>query len=67
GEAKDVWSNKVMKNHHGGVIKVGDHLYGFSDGPGLVCQDFKTGEQVWNERGEGKSKGAVHYVDGMLV
>ena len=66
-EAKDVWSNKVMKNHHGGVIKVGEHVYGFSDGPGLVCQNFKTGEQVWSERGEGKSKGAVHYVDGMLV
>lgn len=67
GAAEDVWDNKLMKNHHGGVIKVGDHLYGFSDGPGLVCQEFKTGEKVWSERGEGKSKGAVHYADGMLI
>ena len=67
GKARDVWENKVMKNHHGGVIRVGDHVYGFSDGPGLVCQNIKTGEQVWNARGEGKSKGAVHYADGMLI
>ena len=67
GKARDVWENKVMKNHHGGVIRVGDHVYGFSDGPGLVCQNIKTGEQVWNARGEGKGKGAVHYADGMLI
>ena len=29
--ATDVYVNKVMKNHHGGVIKYGDHLYGYSD------------------------------------
>jgi len=46
----DVWINTVMKNHHGGVVKVGDFLYGFSDGGGLICQDWKTGEMVWNEK-----------------
>jgi len=66
GKAEDVWENKVMKNHHGGVVLVDGHLYGFSDGGGLVCQNFKTGEQVWSERGEGIQKGAVHYADGML-
>jgi len=66
GDAKDVWENKVMKNHHGGVVLLDGYLYGFSDGGGLVCQDIKTGEQVWNERGEGIQKGAVHYADGML-
>ena len=58
-----VYENKVMKNHHGGVILVGDYLYGYGD-PGWVCQDFKTGELVWNERKLGK--GAVGYADGML-
>ncbi|MCK5923017.1 MAG: PQQ-binding-like beta-propeller repeat protein, partial [Methylococcales bacterium] len=24
---KDIWQNKTMQNHHGGVIKVDDHLY----------------------------------------
>jgi outer membrane protein assembly factor BamB len=60
-----VYENKVMKNHHGGVILVGDHLYGYSDGPGWVCQDWKTGEQVWAEK-KALGKGAVAYADGML-
>jgi len=62
----DVWENKTMKNHHGGVVKVGDYLYGFSDGGGLICQDWKTGEMVWNEKGQFTSKGAVHVADGLI-
>ncbi len=58
-----VYENKVMKNHHGGVILVGEHLYGHAD-VGWTCQSFKTGEEVWNHR-EFK-KGAVAYADGML-
>ncbi len=56
--------NKVMKNHHGGVIRVGDHLYGHSDGYGWVCQELKTGKEAWVHKGFGK--GAVHYADGHL-
>lgn len=56
--------NKVMKNHHGGVVRVGDHLYGYSDGPGWVCQNLKTGKEVWANKSLGK--GAVHFADGML-
>ena len=55
-----------MKNHHGGVVLVDGHLYGFSDGAGLVCQRFEDGEMVWNKKREGLQKGAVHYADGML-
>lgn len=58
-----IYTNKVMKNHHGGVILVGDYLYGHGD-PGWICQDFKTGEEVWRHRNFGK--GAVAYADGML-
>ncbi len=65
---EDVWVNKEMKNHHGGVVKIGDHIYGFSDGGGLICQDWATGELVWNEKGAGKLiKGAVHAVGDQLV
>ena len=60
-----VYENKVMKNHHGGVILVGDHLYGYSDGAGWVCQDFKSGDEVWAERGK-LGKGAIACADGML-
>lgn len=66
GTAEVVWENTEMKNHHGGVVLVDDHVYGFSDGAGLICQNFKTGELVWNEKGRNTQKGAVHCADGML-
>jgi outer membrane protein assembly factor BamB len=48
--AKKVYSNKEMKNRSGGVVLVGDALYGYSDTIGWVCQDFKTGEAVWDDK-----------------
>ncbi len=64
---KELWNNKNMVNHHGGVVKFGDHLYGFGDGKGLVCQDWKTGESTWQENDrQFLSKGAVHIADGMI-
>jgi hypothetical protein len=60
-----VYENKVMKNHHGGVILYQDHIYGHSDGNGWICQDFQTGVQVWNEKSK-LGKGAVALADGML-
>jgi outer membrane protein assembly factor BamB len=56
-------TGKVMKNHHGGVILLKDHLYGFSDGLGWTCQDWKTGAVVWNEKAK-LGKGAIGYADG---
>ena len=58
-----VYENKVMKNHHGGVVLIGDYIYGHGD-PFWVCQNFKTGEVAWTHRGLGK--GAVSAADGML-
>lgn len=62
--AEQVWANKEMVNHHGGVVRVGDYLYGFSDGKGWVCQEFKTGRLVWSAPGVGK--GSLTYADGHL-
>jgi outer membrane protein assembly factor BamB len=55
---KQVYANKLMKNHHGGVILLGEHVYGFSDDVGWACQDFKTGELAWSEKGK-LGKGAI--------
>ncbi len=63
GEAKTVWQNKVMQNHHGGVVQVGDYLYGHADS-GWVCQKWEDGSEVWRHRE--LKKGAIHYADGML-
>jgi len=62
--AGQVYANNDLENHHGGVVLIGDHLYGHSDSKGWVCMEFKTGKLVWADRGVGK--GAVTYADGHL-
>lgn len=64
GSAENVWENTNMVNHHGGVILVGDKLYGYSEKGGWTCQDFKTGEVTWAAKNLGK--GAIHCADGMF-
>ncbi|HWY86990.1 MAG TPA: PQQ-binding-like beta-propeller repeat protein [Gemmataceae bacterium] len=52
-KATDLYSKKnqkVMKNNHGGVVLIGDHVYGYSDNLGWICQQFKSGDLVWNEK-----------------
>ncbi len=60
---KEVWRNRVMKNHHGGVILLNGYLYGYSDKVGWTCQNWEDGELVWNEKRVLK-KGAIGYADG---
>jgi outer membrane protein assembly factor BamB len=62
--AAQVYANKAMVNHHGGVVKRGDYGYGHSEAAGWTCQEFTTGKVVWQEKGVGK--GAVTYADGHL-
>ena len=62
-KVEDVYVNTLMINHHGGVILLDGHLYGYSDKNGWVCQDFKSGEQVWAEK-RALRKGAIAYADG---
>ncbi len=62
--ATQLYANKSIGSHHGGVVKVGEYLYGYSDAGGWTCQEFKTGKIVWQDKGVGK--GSVTYADGML-
>jgi outer membrane protein assembly factor BamB len=64
-QATEVYTNQNMKNHHGGVLRLGDYLFGYSDGVGWLCQDFATGEIVWNEKRK-LGKGCLTYADGRL-
>ena len=63
--ADQVYANHVMVNHHGGVVRVGEYIYGYSDGNGLTCQNARTGEAVWAEKAAIK-KGSVCYANGKL-
>jgi outer membrane protein assembly factor BamB len=60
-----VYDNKNLMNHHGNVVRVGDHVYGFGQGAGWACQEFKTGKIVWSER-RALRAGAVTFADGRL-
>ena len=64
-KVEELYANTDMVNHHGGVVLVGDHLYGYSDRGGWTCMELKSGEVVWQEKAALK-KGAIHCADGML-
>ena len=65
-QAASVYKNKNMVNHHGGVVFVGDCLYGFSDGNrSWVCQDFKTGRTIWAEKNK-LGKGCLSCAHGQM-
>ncbi len=61
---QEVYQGKQMINHHGGVLVVGDHVYGLSDQGGLKCIELKTGKEAWANGSVGK--GSIAYADGML-
>lgn len=63
---RQVYANREMKNHHGGVVKVGDNVVGFSDGDGWVWQDLKSGKPVLKVEQRKLGKGSITMADGML-
>lgn len=65
---EEYWDNK-LNNRHGGVILVGDYLYGDRDDSGRPwCADFKTGKIKWSkqDRTKGGGSAALTHADGML-
>ena len=64
-KAAEVYANKLMANHHGGVVRIGENIYGHSYGKGWVCMDMKSGNSVWEEEKQ-LGKGAISYADGRL-
>jgi len=69
-DAKDLYPKKIqktVKNTHGGIVLIGDHIYGHSEGLGWVCQDLKSGEIAWSERSKLETRsGSITSADGML-
>jgi len=56
-----------LQNKHGGVVLVGDYLYGDTDSNGIpYCADLMTGSQRWKKRGSGKGSASVTAADGHL-
>jgi outer membrane protein assembly factor BamB len=52
--------NTKLGNKHGGVILMGDYLYGDADDRGTpFCAELMTGDIKWNGRGPGKGSTVV--------
>ena len=62
---QEAYAGKEMEVHHGGVVLVGEHLYGLTDRNQLVCMEMKTGKVAWQDKSVGK--GSITYADGCLV
>ncbi len=69
-KAEEVWFQKRLQNHHGGVIVWDGCVYGANggnEGGALICLDVKTGEVLWDQRSERKApKGSIAFADGRL-
>ncbi|MEZ6135750.1 MAG: PQQ-binding-like beta-propeller repeat protein [Pirellulaceae bacterium] len=64
--ARQVYKNLNQQNHHGGVVLIDEHLYGYRRRAGIVCQDFASGEIAWSERLSGDSSASIAFADGRL-
>jgi outer membrane protein assembly factor BamB len=74
-DGKDVTANEVyfkhdLTNKHGGIVVVGDHVYGDTDDSGQpYCIEVKTGKAKWKRerrQGHGGGSASVTYADGRL-
>lgn len=62
-EVKQTYASKDMMNHHGGVVLLGDYVYGFSDNNRMLkCLELATGKVVWEDKSVGK--GSMTCADG---
>lgn len=60
-------STRDLQNKHGGVVLIGDYLYGDSDARGIpFCAEMLTGEVRWKTRGSGRESASVVAADGRL-
>ena len=63
-----LWHDSILDNHHGGVVKLGDYIYGsnwINNGNGnWCCIDWKTGKTMYETKWN--NKGSIIANDGML-
>ena len=66
-KSKDVYLNKAMMNHHGGVILLDNFIYGYSDKGGWMALDFRNltadkEDPAW--KSNKLEKGSITFGDG---
>lgn len=45
-----VWSEKQIGNKQGGVVLLGNNVFGYHEDRSWMCQDFTTGKVIWPTR-----------------
>ncbi|MBU8893623.1 MAG: PQQ-like beta-propeller repeat protein [Bacteroidales bacterium] len=63
-----LWTDTIIDTHHGGVVQVGDYIYGsnwINNSQGnWCCINWTSGEKQYEAKW--KTKGPIIYADGML-
>jgi outer membrane protein assembly factor BamB len=65
----EVYFNRSLTNKHGGLVIVGEHIFGDRDDNGKpYCAELTTGKVLWVRGREGRGSGSasVTYADGKL-
>jgi outer membrane protein assembly factor BamB len=65
-EQYDTTARNLMVNDHGGIVLVGDYLYGYGDNRGWICQELKSGKEMWSDKRKLDGKGSLTCADGRL-
>lgn len=66
---EELYFERSLGNRHGGVVLVGDYIFGDTDHSGVPwCAEWKTGKILWKRenRTNGRGSAAVTYADGRL-
>lgn len=63
--ATRLYASKEIQNRDGGLVLVGDKLYGHSEQGGWVCAEFASGKVLWSE-GKALGRGTISAADGRL-
>ncbi len=63
-KVSELWTNKDLDNHHGGVLLWDGYLYGSKYSRGWTCLDWANGQTAYTKPGVGK--GSLTCADGLL-
>jgi outer membrane protein assembly factor BamB len=62
--SEELYANKELSNHHGGVVLVDGYVYG-ATGSTFRCVELESGDPAFNERSAGK--GSTLYAGGRFI
>ncbi|NCG28829.1 MAG: PQQ-binding-like beta-propeller repeat protein [Verrucomicrobiales bacterium] len=62
--SEEIYANKTIANHHGGVVLINGYVYG-STGGTFRCLELETGNEIFKERSAGK--GSTLFAGGRFI